>query len=205
VEEGGCVRCAIKASKWSKDLLFSVPPKAQKEVLVPVLDLAEPEKAQKAPPVCLACRKAKQYPEPCWNVCKRKSSYVSRLPFIGFAVEMNERKMLLSFFTISRRGTKRAPHNIRGTNIQSNNLRGALSRDSFTKCTTSHATRTAYGQQHTNDALQERAYTERTTQTIGQFPTPTRRVLSDREPYATGVSPLSIPTRLSHHATILPE
>ena len=136
---------------------------------------------------------------------KRKGGYMSRLPFMGFQVEMNERKMLLSFFTISRRGTKRAPHNIQGANIQSNNLRGTLSRHSFTRRTTSRATRTAYMQRHTNDALQEHAYTERATQTTVQFPTPTRRVLSDREPYATGVKPQSIPMRLSHHATNLPE
>ena len=82
---------------------------------------------------------------------------MSRLPFIGFPVEMNERKMLLSFITKSRRGTKRVPHNIRGTNIQSNNLRGTLSRDSFTRCTTSRATRTAYGNciqaTHSSNAL----------------------------------------------------
>jgi hypothetical protein len=35
------------------------------------------------------------------NPVKRKGSYMSRLPFMGFTVEMNERKMLLSFFTIS--------------------------------------------------------------------------------------------------------
>ena len=77
----------------------------------------------------------------------------------------------------------------KGTNIQSNNLRGTLSRDSFTRRTTSRATRTAYMQRHTSDILQERAYNERTTQTTVQFPTPTRRVLSDREPYATGLNP----------------
>ena len=110
---------------------------------------------------------------------KRKGGYVSRLPFIGFADLVKERKMLLSFFTISRQGTKRVPHNIQGAIIQSNNLRGTLSRESFTRRTTARATRTAYIQRHTSVILQERAYTERTTRTTDRFSTQPRRVLSD--------------------------
>ena len=44
-------------------------------------------------------------------------------------------------------------------------------------------------QLHTRDTLQERAYAGHATHTTDRFSTPTRRVLSDREPYTTGWKP----------------
>ena len=52
------------------------------------------------------------------------------------------------------------------------------------------------------NTLHERAYDERTTHPTVQISTPARRVLSIREPYATGVKSQSILRRLSHHAII---
>jgi len=43
------------------------------------------------------------------SVGKRKGGYMSLSPFIGFPAEMNERKMLLSFFPIGLQGTKTVP------------------------------------------------------------------------------------------------
>src|SRR5258708_40156797 len=117
---------------------------------------------------------------------------------------MNEQKMLLSFLTISRQGTKRGPHNIKGTNIRSNNLRMMLSRDCTTRRPISRATRTAYMQRYTSNTLHERAYTECTTHNssvpdVDQESSLGPRALRDR------AKPLSILMRLSHHATTLPE
>jgi hypothetical protein len=52
------------------------------------------------------------------SVGKRKGGYISLSPFIGFPVEMNERKMLLSFFPISQQGTKIVPYSIQGTTYE---------------------------------------------------------------------------------------
>jgi hypothetical protein len=98
--------------------------------------------------------------------------------------------MLLSFFPMSRPGTKRVPHSIKGTNIRRNNLRMTLYRDSFTRRPTSRSTRTAYMQRYTSNTIHERAYDERTTYTTVQFSTPARRVLSVREPCATEFHPV---------------
>ena len=65
--------------------------------------LAEPEKSTKKPlPYAWLAVKPNNILSRVGMSVKRKGSYMSRLPFIGFPVEMNERKMLLSFFTISR-------------------------------------------------------------------------------------------------------
>jgi hypothetical protein len=120
---------------------------------------------------------------------KMKGSYMSYLPFIGFEVEMNERKMLLSFFTNSRRGTKRVPTTYKAQTSKATTYAGRFPgialRDALQHAL--HAQPTCNGLQTTHS--RERAYTERTTHTTVQFPTPIRRVLSDREPYATGRNP----------------
>ena len=80
-----------------------------------------------------------------------------------------------------------------------------LSRDCTTRRPTSRATRTAYVQRHTSNTIHERAYIKHTTHTTfqlsnaGQESSLRPRALRDR------VKPLSILTRLSHHATTLPE
>ncbi len=69
--------------------------------------LAEPEKSTKKPlPYAWLAVKPNNILSRVGMSVKRKGSYMSRLPFIGFPVEMNERKMLLSFFTISRKAQK---------------------------------------------------------------------------------------------------
>src|SRR2546430_1556669 len=52
------------------------------------------------------------------------------------------------------------------------------------------------------NTIHERTYDERITHPTVQISTPTRRVLSIREPYTTGVMSPSILRRLSHHAII---
>src|SRR2546421_7584619 len=101
--------------------------KRKRNPLVPVLASGRARKKhKKVPPICLVAAKPNNVLSSVDMSVKRKGSYMSRLPFIAFAVLVKERKMLLSFYFISRRITKSVLHNIQGTNIQSKNLHRTL-------------------------------------------------------------------------------
>src|SRR5947209_9675933 len=122
---------------------------------------------------------------------------------------MNDREMLLSFFTISRQGTKRVPHSRKGTNIRSNNLHTTLSRDGSTRRSTSRAQPTCNGIRatHSTNALtinSLRTQQSSSQRSPGEFsrtesPTPQGEAPANPDVF---VSSRTQPTRIIYAVTI---